>query len=289
MADIKVNDPNTIIEIAAGPPAPSLVPQKKGEGPVFGGQYATEAKRFIFKKAHMSGDDYRIFDSTGRLVCNAWHDGKNPYGELDPLGLGNTGPKQEWESLCRTQGYSGMPGFKVKPKMASTHGRQFIQSHDNRTIYFSVAKESKLKTMKLSNNFEICKGAEGEKVLEVQCDLAGRTMQFKNPKEEQVAFVQKSMKALIMTAALGSGSELVIDVAPGMDWTVILAALVGIQQVGAHFLKDAFGNFVAPQLQDAALQATGLDGVANQLGQNTDQVVHKVRWAQGIMNQFYNA
>lgn len=79
----------------------------------------------------------------------------------------------------------------------------------------------------------------------------------------QVAFVQKSLKALIMNATLGSGSEMIIDVAPGMDWTVILAAMMGTCQVGNHFLKDSFNNFVAPKLQDEALSAVGLDGVAD--------------------------
>lgn len=41
-------------------------------------------------------------------------------------------------------------------------------------------------------------------------------------------------------------------------------------QVGAHMAKDAFSNFVATpltnQAQDTVLEATGLDGVANQVG-----------------------
>lgn len=284
-----INDPNTIIEIAAGPPAPELVPQKKGEGLEFGRQYSNEIKRFIFKKAHMSKDDFRIFDKDGRLVCNAWHEGKNPYGDLDPLGLGNTGPKQEWESLCKAQGYHGVPGFKVKPKMASSHGRQFIQSWDNRTVYLSIAKESRLKNMSVRHNLEVCKGANGEKVLSVLVDLAGRTMQFKNEKDELVGFAQKSVKTLVMNAALGSGSEMILDVAPGMDWSVIVACIIGVQQVGAHILKDMVGNFVAPQVQDAALQAAGLDGVANQLGGVSDQLVNKVRWGQNLLNMYNNA
>lgn len=285
----KLSNPNEIIAIAAGPPVPNLVPQKKGEGLVFGGKYVEgQPRRFIFKAAHMSGDDYRIFDAEGRLVCNSWHQGKNPYQSLDPLDLGHSGPKQEWESLCKAAGYQGMPGFKVKPKMASSHGRQFIMGHDNK-IFFSVAKESRLKTMSLRHNLEVCQGKDGDKVMEVVCDLSGRTMQFMNQKDEQIVFVQKSLKALIQTAALGSGSELVVDVAPGVDWTSVLAVLIGIQQVGAHFIKDVAGNFIMPQVQDAALQAAGLDGVANQIGQTSDKLTHNVAWANNIYKMFQQA
>lgn len=33
-------------------------------------------------------------------------------------------------------------------------------------------------------------------------------------------------------AALGSGSEMVVDVAPGVDWTAMVAILMAVQQVG---------------------------------------------------------
>lgn len=35
-----------------------------------------------------------------------------------------------------------------------------------------------------------------------------------------------------LQAALGSGSEMVIDVAPGVDWTAMIAILMAVQQVG---------------------------------------------------------
>lgn len=41
----------------------------------------------------------------------------------------------------------------------------------------------------------------------------------------------RSVKTLLMNAALGAGSELVIDVAQGVDWTAALAVVYGIQQV----------------------------------------------------------
>jgi len=45
---------------------------------------------FVFKRAHMSREDYRIFDAvSGRPIAVMFHHGKNPYGALDPLQLGD--------------------------------------------------------------------------------------------------------------------------------------------------------------------------------------------------------
>jgi hypothetical protein len=44
--------------------------------------------------------------------------------------------------------------------------------------------------------------------------------------------VQKSVKALLLNAALGAGSEMLIDVAAGVDWTTMVAIVLAIQQVG---------------------------------------------------------
>jgi hypothetical protein len=46
--------------------------------------------RFVFKKAHLSHEDFRVFDhSSGHPVAVMHHFGKNPYGALDPLELSN--------------------------------------------------------------------------------------------------------------------------------------------------------------------------------------------------------
>ena len=52
-------------------------------------------------------------------------------------------------------------------------------------------------------------------------------------KGEMVAFIQKSLQTLILNAAFGQGSELLIDVAPGVDWTAIVAVAVASKQVSA--------------------------------------------------------
>ena len=43
--------------------------------------------------------------------------------------------------------------------------------------------------------------------------------------------VTKSLKTLIMNASLGAGSELEIEIAKGVDWTAILAIILGVKQV----------------------------------------------------------
>lgn len=103
-----LQNPNAAIDIAIGPPFPELVPQQPRTGLVLAGHCAHEPRRFIFKKAHLSREDFRIFDAqTKRLVAVSHHWGKNPYESLDPLGIGNEpryGMIGEMESLCHITG-----------------------------------------------------------------------------------------------------------------------------------------------------------------------------------------
>ena len=98
------------MNIAFGPPFPELVPQDPNTGLRLGGQYDKEPRRFVFKKAHLSREDFRIFDQrSGQLVCVSHHYGKNPYESLDPMGLVNNphthhGMLGEMESLCHVTG-----------------------------------------------------------------------------------------------------------------------------------------------------------------------------------------
>lgn len=61
-------------------------------------------------------------------------------------------------------------------------------------------------------------------------------------------------------------------------------------QVGAHFIKDAFGNYVFDPLKDQAmqstLQGTGTQGVANSIGANMDQAMMFMQKVQGIHRMF---
>lgn len=288
---LDVNNPNYVLELAVGPPAPNLVPQQPGSGAVLSGQFLQQPARFLLKKAHLSADDFRIFDSSGRLVAVSHHLGKNPYGELDVLSAMPQSQLGEWESMMNVSGYHGMPSFKVRPKALSRHGTQLIQEYGGRHTLFNVKKQSRIKTMSIRHNLEVNKGDGDEDLYAVLCDMVGRTMNIVNPREETCIFIQKSTKTLIMNAALGHGSELLIDVAPGVDWTAAVAIVLGIQQVGAHFAKDAFSNFVAQPLgnkvQDEVLEATGTQGIYNQAVGAQNSVVNFANTANYIRNEFF--
>ncbi|KAG2436946.1 hypothetical protein HXX76_006463 [Chlamydomonas incerta] len=292
-------DPNFIIELAVGPPFPKLVPQKEGSGLVMGRQFvpAGKPKRFVMKKAHLSKDDYRVWDESGRLVAVQHHFGKNPYNSLDPLGLSNAVSAHdnklgEWESVCQISGYCGMPPLKIRPKTMSTHGRQYIQDPSGQQTFANVGKESRLKSMSIRHNLAVRRGNGKDVIYRVLIDLYGRTMQIVNPEGQLVAVASKSMEALIKTVAFGSGSELLVDVAPGADWTAILAVVLGIKQVGAHFVKDAVSNFVTQPLTnaavDGAVEAVGMQGTAAAAGHQLDNGVHVVQQLQQIWNTFYH-
>jgi hypothetical protein len=57
-----------------------------------------------------------------------------------------------------------MPSFRIRPKAMSMHGRQLaLDLATNRTI-FSVGKISRIKTMSLRHNLEVCLGDSGDEV-----------------------------------------------------------------------------------------------------------------------------
>lgn len=211
----------------------------------------------------MSADDNRIFDTEGRLMACSYHYGKNPYEALDPLDVIPDDPAGEWESICYIGGYNGMPDLKVRPKGFSVHGRQYILDASGERTLFSVAKLSRFKSMSIRRNLAVFSGdQETEPTYQILCDLVGRTIQLVNDKEELVAVFTKSEKTLLLNAAFGIGSEFTIDVAPGVDWTAILAVCIGMHQVGKHYAKDAFNNFLVEPVKDQAM-AVAYDEAGN--------------------------
>jgi hypothetical protein len=250
----KISDPNFLVEVAVGPPLADLVPQRPGTGIVVGGQYCGRETRFIWKKAHLSEDDNRIFDVEGRLMAVSHHYGKNPYESLDPLNVLPSNPLGDWESICYISGYHGMPDLKVRPKGLSIHGRQRILDASGDTTICNIAKLSRLKSKSIRHNLAVFAGEEEkEPTYSILLDLAGRTIQLVNENEERVAVFTKSVKTLILNAALGVGSEFTIDIAPGVDYTAILAICIGLHQVGKHYAKDAFSNFLVQPAEGAAV------------------------------------
>ncbi|KAA8493182.1 hypothetical protein FVE85_8627 [Porphyridium purpureum] len=277
------NDPDFALEVLAGPPAPELVPQKREDGIEVYKKYGpdNEPKRFIMKAAHLSMDDWRIWDhATGKLVYNSHHPGKNPVGSVDLLRSSNQSNRYErggeWESYCDVTGHQGYPSFKVRPKTLSRHGRQYIiDNHEKRVM--NVSKQSKIKTMSLRPGYNIGRGDDDEVVYHTLGDLIERTMQICNAKDEVIAFVQKSATSLILNAAFGAGSEVLVDVAPGVDCSTVLMMLIGIKQVGSHAIKDAFDNWVVDpfkeELADTIVESTGdLGQLAVEM--NNDAVKH---------------
>eukprot|EP00755_Sulcionema_specki_P024767 Sspe_Gene.81880::Locus_53108_Transcript_1_1_Confidence_1.000_Length_1237::g.81880::m.81880 len=270
-AVVDVNDPNAVLEFAIGPPpdGSTLVPQPKGTPLEFHGVYHNAMHTYIVKKAGLgSRDDWRCFDaSTGRVMYNSHHPGKNPYEKLDPLGMQGG---VEWEAICDVSGHNG--GFKIRPKKLSMHGRQYIKTRNDQ-IVMSVAKISKLKSMSFVPKFAVCRGDTSDELVTLSSDMAKRTIMFHTPEGELIAVAHKPLKTLILNATLGVGTEMQVDIAPGVDCSFILAAFLGLQQCGEHVIKDAFGNFVLDPLQDEAV----------------DQVTSTVPGADVALGQYHNA
>lgn len=161
---------------------------------------------------------------------------------MDPLGLTNQDAAHqrhtmgaEWESLTDVTGHGrGFPSFKIRPKKLSRHGRQYIRTGGkNGQTVFNVGKVGKFASMSMRPNFAVGPQEDDDTVLyTIVGDMMGRTMQVTNEKDELVAVMSKTNKALIMNAALGKGSESTIDVAAGVDCSMILAMFFGLQQVG---------------------------------------------------------
>lgn len=61
-------------------------------------------------------------------------------------------------------GYKGVPSFKIRPKAMSIHGRQLCQDPTTGQTVFSVGKISRIKTMSLRHNLEVCIGDSSEEV-----------------------------------------------------------------------------------------------------------------------------
>jgi LURP-one-related len=204
----------------------------------------------------------------------------------------------EWESLVDVTGHChGIPSFRIRPKKLSRHGRQFIKEGRNGGTVFNVGKVGKLASMSMRPNFAVGPAEDDGKVLyTIVGDMMGRTMQVTNEKDELVAVVAKTTKALIMNAALGKGSESTIDIAAGVDCSMILAMVFGLQQVGAHFAKDAFNAYVVDnvkgQVIGGAVEAAGLQGAVDEYtdvsNQSMNQVAQLTRAARFMQSQFFN-
>lgn len=176
----------------------------------------------------------------------------------------------------------------------------------------NIATKGKLSTQSLLPHYEVGRGEEENEEYMIVGDYMGRTFTIKNNKDEIVAQVAKTTKALIQNAVLGTGSESTIDIAPGVDCSTILAIFYGMEQVGkccfqflgkilnshrvylesseplchfetigSHFIKDALGNFIVDPMKDSAIggaiDATGMGGLAasyTKVSKQGEKLVH---------------
>ena len=267
-----VNDPKIAVLFAGngGPFSDDLSSQdpRKDEGEGGGlrlsGVYFDTPKRYVFKRAHFSTEDRRIFDGDSGLVIQASHHwGKNPYGSLDPLDLLDVSDYTggEWQSATDVSSYhDSFTRLRIRPKKLSRHGTQYVS--DGHGVVMNVGRQSRLKTRSLATTFFVGRGKDRDAVVyEVVGDFIGRRLSVRNAQGQVVATITKTDVALLQVAAFGSGSESVVDVAPGVDASAILAIVFALGQVGAHYLKDAFANFVRDPVKarvvDGALGAVG--------------------------------
>ena len=139
----------------------------------------------------------------------------------------------------------------------------------------NIGKISKLSTQSMRPHYEVGRGEDGAEEYIVVGDMMERTLTIKNNRDEVVAQVAKTAKAMIQTAVFGSGTESTIDIAPGVDCSTILAIVYGLGQVGSHFVKDAVGNYALDPLKDSVvgsvINTAGLGGLASSYTQVSQQ------------------
>lgn len=268
------NDPSFAVEFAIGDPFPELIPQDPNDDAHIrlAGVYFTENKRYLLKKAHFSHEDRRVFDvESGQVILASHHEGKNPYEEIDPLGF-NESATGEWKSKTTVTSVHGRyPSFKIRPKTLSRHGIQYVDLiGDAEDEVLTVGKMGKTRTKSMRPHFSVGRGKEKGKgsklVYKIVGDIVGRTMSIENAKGEVIAVMAKTSKAMLKTAVFGSGSESTIDVASGVDCSTILCIIFALGQVGAHFVKDCFANFVQDPIQDAAVESAAGALTGNTVG-----------------------
>lgn len=98
----------------------------------------------------------------------------------------------------------------------------------------TVGKVGKLASMSVRPNFCVGPGDDDDTTIyTIVGDLMGRTMRVTNENDELVCVMAKTTKALIMNAALGAGSESTIDIAPGVDCSMMVRACLSFEEQDA--------------------------------------------------------
>ena len=157
------------------------------------------------------------------------------------------------ECLCAALPPLPSPPLRRALPLTLRHGRTNINLPDGRTV-FNISRRSKLRTKSFQAQLSVAEGESKRAALIVLADMAKRTMKVINPQNDLVCLIQKPVKTLLLNAAFGAGSELRVDVAPGVDCSALLGVVFGITCMGQSMAKDVFGNFVAEPLTEAAVE-----------------------------------
>ncbi|KAL3675181.1 hypothetical protein R1sor_025129 [Riccia sorocarpa] len=209
------------------------------KGLVLGDQRSSRIKSFIWKKVDNlkvgdveEEDTSRVFcGHTGKLLLCFHHAGKNPYQQGDS--------EQAIEGKIRyATGYNGMVSFYVEKDLFSSRGRNFVRDPEGKKTYFTV--------MDVDGFAMVYEGDEQETNLgmftspEFVRDTHG--MAIVNVRKEILASIKKSPRPLLKNISFGDGPEFQIDVAPGVDWTTVLAIAGGFGQLFVDQYSDSLGE-----------------------------------------------
>ncbi|KAL2607480.1 hypothetical protein R1flu_026053 [Riccia fluitans] len=237
------------VEFDLIPPSKELVPvELKEEALVLGNQHSREVKSFIWKKVDRlkvgdvnEEDTSRVFcGETGKLLLCFHHAGKNPYGQ---------GSSQQVEGRIRyATGYNGMISFSVEKDVFSGASRNFVRDAEGQKAYFNVTNVDEFAVVfegEMQDNSlgsfsapEFLREYHGMAIVSVQREI--------------LASVKRCPRPLLKNISFGDGPEFQIDVAPGVDWTTVLAIVGGFGQefidqgcdsIGETLLEK-FGAFV---------------------------------------------
>ncbi|KAL3675184.1 hypothetical protein R1sor_025132 [Riccia sorocarpa] len=206
---------------------------------VLGDQRSTRTKSFIWKKVDKlkvgdveEEDASRVFcGETGELILCFHHAGKNPYGQGDS--------EQAIEGKIRyATGYNGMISFYVEKDLFGPVLTNFVRDLDGKKTYFNV-----------TNVDDFAVVFEGDKqettlALFTAPEFVREThgMTIVNIRKEILASIKKSPRLLLKNISFGDGPEYQIDVAPGVDWTTVLAIVGGFGQQFEDLYSDNLGE-----------------------------------------------
>ncbi|KAL2607481.1 hypothetical protein R1flu_026054 [Riccia fluitans] len=232
------------VEFELIPPSEELVPvELKVKALVLGDQRSTEVKSFIWKKVDRlkvgdvnEEDTSRVFcGETGKLLLCFHHAGKNPYGQgssgSEKVDVGGT--------IRYATGYNGMISFSLEKDLFSYERRNFIKDPSGNKTYFNVTNVDDFAVIFQGETQEILLGT----FVAPEFVRKWHGLAVVNKMREILASVKKSPHPLLRNIDFGDGPEFQIDVAPGVDWTTVLAIIGGFghefEDQGCNLFKDA--------------------------------------------------